>query len=45
VVDCEGDPDDTDKSKLVFRGAEKPVAVPDPIPADLGAAPVAGADE
>ncbi|RAO38188.1 ATP-dependent Clp protease ATP-binding subunit C lpA like protein CD4A, chloroplastic [Micromonospora saelicesensis] len=36
VVDCEGDPDDIDKSKLVFRGAEKPVEVPDAVPADLG---------
>ncbi|MET7945334.1 ATP-dependent Clp protease ATP-binding subunit [Micromonospora sp. NPDC005324] len=36
VVDCEGDPDDIDNSKLVFRGAEKPVEVPDAVPADLG---------
>ncbi|MFF5178810.1 ATP-dependent Clp protease ATP-binding subunit [Micromonospora sp. NPDC000316] len=36
VVDCEGDPEDIDKSKLVFRGAEKPVEVPDAVPADLG---------
>ncbi|MBY8873175.1 ATP-dependent Clp protease ATP-binding subunit [Micromonospora sp. PLK6-60] len=43
VVDCEGDPEDIDKSKLVFRGAEKPVEVPDAVPADLGAS--AGADE
>ncbi|GIF48991.1 ATP-dependent Clp protease ATP-binding subunit ClpC [Asanoa ferruginea] len=38
VVDCEGDPENIDKSKLVFRGAEKPVEVPDAVPADLGAA-------
>jgi ATP-dependent Clp protease ATP-binding subunit ClpC len=38
VVDCEGDPNDIDKSKLVFRGAEKPVEVPDAVPADLGSA-------
>ncbi|MEV0720320.1 ATP-dependent Clp protease ATP-binding subunit [Asanoa sp. NPDC050611] len=38
VVDCEGDPDNIEKSKLVFRGAEKPVEVPDAVPADLGAA-------
>ncbi|MFI7603653.1 ATP-dependent Clp protease ATP-binding subunit [Micromonospora sp. NPDC049366] len=46
VVDCEGDPNNIDKSKLVFRGADKPVTVPDAVPADLGgtAAP-AGADE
>ncbi|WP_435205395.1 ATP-dependent Clp protease ATP-binding subunit [Micromonospora sp. bgisy143] len=36
VVDCEGDPNDIDKSKLVFRGADKPVEVPDAVPADLG---------
>ncbi|MEU4551574.1 ATP-dependent Clp protease ATP-binding subunit ClpC [Micromonospora violae] len=36
VVDCEGDPDDIDKSKLVFRGSDKPVEVPDAVPADLG---------
>ncbi|GGO12621.1 ATP-dependent Clp protease ATP-binding subunit [Micromonospora parathelypteridis] len=49
VVDCEGDPNDIDKSKLVFRGAEKPVEVPDAVPADLGGTAagtaVAGADE
>ena len=36
VVDCEGDPDDIEKSKLVFRGADKPASVPDAVPADLG---------
>ncbi|MGN9778514.1 ATP-dependent Clp protease ATP-binding subunit [Micromonospora sp. H33] len=45
VVDCEGDPDNIDKSKLVFRGADKPVEVPDAVPADLGGAATAGADE
>ncbi|GAA4564681.1 ATP-dependent Clp protease ATP-binding subunit [Micromonospora coerulea] len=45
VVDCEGDPENIDKSKLVFRGAEKPVEVPDAVPADLGGAATAGADE
>ncbi|MFC4146688.1 ATP-dependent Clp protease ATP-binding subunit [Micromonospora mangrovi] len=45
VVDCEGDPSNIDKSKLVFRGAEKPVEVPDAVPADLGGAATAGADE
>ncbi|WP_192772005.1 ATP-dependent Clp protease ATP-binding subunit [Plantactinospora soyae] len=45
VVDCEGDPEDIDKSKLVFRGAEKPVEVPDAVPADLGNTAPAGADE
>ncbi|MEV4481185.1 ATP-dependent Clp protease ATP-binding subunit [Micromonospora coxensis] len=45
VVDCEGDPEDIDKSKLVFRGAERPVQVPDAVPADLGGTAAAGADE
>ncbi|MEO3742403.1 ATP-dependent Clp protease ATP-binding subunit [Plantactinospora sp. B5E13] len=45
VVDCEGDPEDIDKSKLVFRGADKPVAVPDAVPASLGDTAAAGADE
>ncbi|SCG56647.1 ATP-dependent Clp protease ATP-binding subunit [Micromonospora halophytica] len=45
VVDCEGDPEDIDKSKLVFRGAERPVNVPDAVPADLGGTAAAGADE
>ncbi|MBB2945726.1 ATP-dependent Clp protease ATP-binding subunit ClpC [Actinoplanes lutulentus] len=37
VVDCEGDPAQFEKSKLVFRGAERGVSVPDAVPADLGA--------
>ncbi|SCL14636.1 ATP-dependent Clp protease ATP-binding subunit ClpC [Micromonospora rhizosphaerae] len=46
VVDCEGDPENIDKSKLVFRGADKPVDVPDAVPADLGGSTAtAGADE
>ncbi|MEU6203966.1 ATP-dependent Clp protease ATP-binding subunit [Micromonospora musae] len=45
VVDCEGDPADIDKSKLVFRGADKPETVPDAVPADLGGAATAGADD
>ncbi|SBT52457.1 ATP-dependent Clp protease ATP-binding subunit [Micromonospora narathiwatensis] len=45
VVDCEGDPSNVDKSKLVFRGADRPVAVPDAVPADLGGAATAGADD
>ncbi|SDY11516.1 ATP-dependent Clp protease ATP-binding subunit ClpC [Micromonospora pattaloongensis] len=45
VIDCEGDPEDTDKSRLVFRGADKPVVVPDAVPADLGGTAAAGADE
>jgi len=47
VVDCEGDPADFEHSKLVFRGADKPVEVPDAVPADFGgtAGTAAGADE
>ncbi|WP_433827566.1 ATP-dependent Clp protease ATP-binding subunit [Actinoplanes sp. CA-015351] len=37
VVDCEGDPAQFEKSKLVFRGADRGVSVPDAVPADLGA--------
>ncbi len=35
VVDCEGDPNDFENSKLTFRGADKPVTVPDAVPANL----------
>ncbi|MFI0796718.1 MULTISPECIES: ATP-dependent Clp protease ATP-binding subunit [Micromonospora] len=45
VVDCEGDPNDIDKSSLVFRGTDRPAAVPDAVPADLGGTAAAGADE
>ncbi|GIJ75576.1 ATP-dependent Clp protease ATP-binding protein [Micromonospora phaseoli] len=46
VVDCEGDPNDIDKSKLVFRGSDRPAQVPDAVPADLGGSTApAGADE
>jgi ATP-dependent Clp protease ATP-binding subunit ClpC len=38
VVDCEGDPENVEKSKLTFRGADRGVSVPDAVPADLGAA-------
>ncbi len=38
VVDCEGDPDNIEQSKLVFRASERPAEVPDAIPADLGTA-------
>ncbi|MFF3237271.1 ATP-dependent Clp protease ATP-binding subunit [Micromonospora sp. NPDC002931] len=45
VVDCEGDPSNIDKSKLVFKGADRPASVPDAVPADLGGTAAAGADE
>ncbi|KAB1138683.1 ATP-dependent Clp protease ATP-binding subunit [Micromonospora sp. DT46] len=45
VVDCEGDPEDIDKSKLIFTGADRPATVPDAVPADLGGTAAAGADE
>src|SRR5882762_10329792 len=35
VIDCEGDPDNVETSKLVFRGADKPAQVPETVPADL----------
>ncbi|GGJ97554.1 ATP-dependent Clp protease ATP-binding protein [Pilimelia anulata] len=37
IVDCEGDPDQVEKAKLVFRGADKTSPVPETIPADLAA--------
>jgi ATP-dependent Clp protease ATP-binding subunit ClpC len=38
VVDCEGDPNNIEKSKLTFTGADRGSNVPDAVPADLGAA-------
>src|SRR5262245_37006095 len=38
VVDSEGDPNDIEHSKLVYRGADKPASVPDAVPASLGGA-------
>ncbi|MDT5034623.1 MAG: ATP-dependent Clp protease ATP-binding subunit ClpC, partial [Actinoplanes sp.] len=35
---CEGDPDNIEKSKLTFTGADRGAVVPDAVPADLGAA-------
>ncbi|HET8659057.1 MAG TPA: AAA family ATPase, partial [Micromonosporaceae bacterium] len=35
VVDCEGDPATIDRARLTFRGADKPVEVPDAVPANL----------
>jgi ATP-dependent Clp protease ATP-binding subunit ClpC len=45
VVDCEGNPNDIDHAKLIFRGADKPPLVPDAVPADLGGAATAGTEE
>ena len=46
VVDCEGDPADFEKSKLVFSGADRPGEVPDAVPAELGgSASAAGSAE
>jgi ATP-dependent Clp protease ATP-binding subunit ClpC len=43
LVDCEGEPADVEHAKLVFRGSDKPVQVPDAVPANLsGAAPASG---
>ena len=36
VVDCEGDPDNVEKSKLVFRGADRAAQVPDAVPGRPG---------
>ncbi|HEX2419235.1 MAG TPA: hypothetical protein VHJ83_14135, partial [Micromonosporaceae bacterium] len=36
VVDCDGNPEDTDRAKLVFRSTQKPDAVPDAVPAGFG---------
>jgi ATP-dependent Clp protease ATP-binding subunit ClpC len=38
VVDTDGDPHDLEHTTLVFRGADKPVIVPDAVPAELGGA-------
>src|SRR5215217_5251899 len=35
VIDCEGDPAQFEKAKLVFSGADRPDAVPDAVPAEL----------
>jgi ATP-dependent Clp protease ATP-binding subunit ClpC len=45
VVDCEGDPENVETSKLVFRGADRPAEVPETVPADLGSTAAAGSDE
>jgi ATP-dependent Clp protease ATP-binding subunit ClpC len=36
VVDCDGNPEDVERAKLVFRGADKPQVLPDAVPANLG---------
>jgi ATP-dependent Clp protease ATP-binding subunit ClpC len=40
VVKCEGDPNDVEKSKLVFHGADRPAEVPDAVPVELGGSSV-----
>jgi ATP-dependent Clp protease ATP-binding subunit ClpC len=35
VIDCEGDPAQFEKAKLVFSGADRPGTVPDGVPAEL----------
>ncbi|HEY2675064.1 MAG TPA: ATP-dependent Clp protease ATP-binding subunit ClpC, partial [Rugosimonospora sp.] len=45
VVDCEGDPENMETAKLVFRGADRPAEVPETVPADLGSPAAAGSDE
>jgi ATP-dependent Clp protease ATP-binding subunit ClpC len=36
VIDAEGNLDNAEESNLVFRGADRPMAVPDAVPAELG---------
>ncbi|HEX6076146.1 MAG TPA: ATP-dependent Clp protease ATP-binding subunit [Micromonosporaceae bacterium] len=36
LVDCEGDPEDPDHAKLLFRSTQRPAAVPDAVPAGFG---------
>ncbi|MGY0232649.1 ATP-dependent Clp protease ATP-binding subunit [Longispora urticae] len=38
LIDCEGDPENIDQSKLTFKGVEKPAQVPDAVPVELGSA-------
>jgi ATP-dependent Clp protease ATP-binding subunit ClpC len=45
VVDCEGEPENIEKSKLTFRGADRGVSVPDAVPADLDAGTAATTEE
>ncbi len=46
VVDAEGNLDNVEESKLVFRGADRPDEVPDAVPAELGdAAATSASDE
>ncbi len=47
LVDLEGQPDDVDNARLVFTGSERPVEVPDAVPAALtgtDGAPAGGGD-
>ncbi len=43
VVDCEGDANNPEQSKLLFRGADKPASVPETVPANLGGGAAEGA--
>jgi ATP-dependent Clp protease ATP-binding subunit ClpC len=45
VVDAEGNLDNVEESKLVFRGADRPAAVPDAVPAELDDAPAVATTE
>jgi len=46
VIDVDGDPNNIEETKLVFRGADRPEAVPDAVPAELAAgAETAATDE
>src|SRR5262249_34159889 len=45
VIDAEGNLDNVEESKLVFRGADKPASVPDAVPAELDPAATGAAVE
>jgi ATP-dependent Clp protease ATP-binding subunit ClpC len=42
AVDCEGDPENIDQARLVFRGSERPIEVPDAVPANLAGSTESG---
>jgi ATP-dependent Clp protease ATP-binding subunit ClpC len=43
LADVDGRPEEVEKTKMVFRGADKPVTVPDAVPADLSGGAASGA--
>ena len=45
LIDAEGNLDNVEESKLVFRGADKPASVPDAVPAEFDPAASSAAAE